>query len=63
MEVGLPFSPAEPRGIVLFCVKLTIYMSAPLFSCWPPLLRFNMSIWADATGSTGEKKEPKQSES
>lgn len=61
MEVGLPFSPAEPRGIVFFFFlsqisNLHVYTSSFL-------LHFNLYIWVKAMGSAGRKKKNEQIES
>lgn len=62
IEVGLPFSPAEPRGIVLFCLKLTSYITASFLPAGHLVLHFNMSIWVDATGQASEKKKRKRTQ-
>lgn len=71
MEDGLPFSPAEPRGIVFsfFHPKLAIYRTTPVLGTshlfFFFFLHFNMSILAEAMGSAGRKRgiEPEQTES
>lgn len=61
MEVGLPFSPAEPRSIVVFFSSSFWSQISNLHDytpswCRQPFLHFNISIWVEATGSVGIKR-------
>lgn len=71
MEDGLPFSAAEPNGIVFvflffFHLKLAIYRTTPVLGTGHLFCILTCLFWAEAMGSAGGKRrrrEPEQSES